>query len=149
MERIFCVIFRRYGERTSKEHTLDRINVNGDYEPSNCRWATRRTQSNNRRDNVFLDINGERLTVSEFSVKYNINRSNVDYELRNGLSADEIIEKYSNMELLLHKRIKTGIDNLKKVRHKRNGIPKIDLIEVNDIDETEKGLNGIGSIRRK
>lgn len=145
----FVLFLEDMGERTSKEHTLDRINVNGDYEPSNCRWATRRTQSNNRRDNVFLDINGERLTVSEFSVKYNINRSNVDYELRNGLSADEIIEKYSNMELLLHKRIKTGIDNLKKVRHKRNGIPKIDLIEVNDIDETEKGLNGIGSIRRK
>lgn len=92
----FVAFFEDMGERPSKEYTLDRIDVNGDYEPSNCRWATHRTQSNNRRDNVFLDANNEKLTVSEFSVKYNINRSNVAYELKRGLSPKEIIEKYSN-----------------------------------------------------
>lgn len=39
------------GERPSKELTLDRINPFGDYEPSNCRWADRRTQANNKRAN--------------------------------------------------------------------------------------------------
>lgn len=38
------------GFRPSSSHSLDRINVNGDYEPSNCRWASSLTQILNRRE---------------------------------------------------------------------------------------------------
>ena len=37
------------GRRKDVSYTLDRINVNGDYEPNNCRWATKKEQSQNRR----------------------------------------------------------------------------------------------------
>lgn len=37
---------------------LDRINVNGDYEPGNCRWATPRDQSRNKRNNLLIEYDG-------------------------------------------------------------------------------------------
>ena len=64
------------GERP-KGTSLDRINVYGNYEPNNCRWADDITQANNKTTNKYYDIEGELLTLSQIARKYGISRSNL------------------------------------------------------------------------
>jgi hypothetical protein len=64
-QRDFAAFFAHVGERPSELHSLDRIDVNGDYTPGNVRWATKQEQANNRRTNTRLTVPGlEHKTVA-------------------------------------------------------------------------------------
>lgn len=72
---------------------IDRIDVNGDYCPENCRWVTRIENANNKRNNTFVEHNGEVKTVSEWARFYGVNRRNLSRNLLNGYTLEEAVQR--------------------------------------------------------
>lgn len=54
------------GPKPTPQHTIERIDNDGPYAPENCKWATRKEQCNNYRENTFLTINGRRQTIAQW-----------------------------------------------------------------------------------
>lgn len=71
--------------------TLDRINNNGNYEPSNCRWANKEQQYSNMRSNVNIKYKGKVRTLTQWSKIYNIPRDIIISKIKKGISFDEIL----------------------------------------------------------
>lgn len=71
--------------------TIERIDVNGHYEPGNCRWATRQEQANNTRANVFLTIHGKRKTLSQWAATTGIGEGTLRWRLKHGTPEAAII----------------------------------------------------------
>lgn len=69
----FLVFLADMGPKPTPDHSLDRIDVNGDYCPENCRWATRLQQNNNARSNWNITFQGETMTISQWSKRVGIN----------------------------------------------------------------------------
>lgn len=73
--------------------TLDRIDVNGPYAPWNCRWATAFQQGNNRRNTIYITLNGVTKTISEWALTLDIPRQRIYIRHKRGLPPEQILSK--------------------------------------------------------
>jgi hypothetical protein len=64
--------------------SLDRIDTNGNYDPSNCRWANSFVQANNKRSNVFIECNGKRMSIAEWSRETGLSEGLISARKRRG-----------------------------------------------------------------
>lgn len=73
--------------------TIERIDVNGNYEPSNCEWIPAREQQYNKRNTVIVEINGEKKHILEWARQYNIKKNTIYGRYHRGDRGKQLIRE--------------------------------------------------------
>ena len=102
--------------------TIDRIDVNGNYCPENCRWVSLQEQSRNKRSTKWIEYEGETISLAEFCEKYGVSVSLASERLARGWSPAEVLffhPKNVNGAIEYNGEVKTA-----RAWAKQYGIPK-------------------------
>lgn len=83
-------VFKEWSENNGYADNLsiDRIDNDGNYTPDNCRWAGRKVQGRNKRDNRIVDYRGKRMTMAELIETVGMPESTVRYRIKKGIPLD-------------------------------------------------------------
>ena len=92
----FESFYRDVGDPPSLKHTLDRIDNDRGYEPSNVRWATRKEQSNNISTNVWVEYDGKRMTWAQWADYLDVPYSLLMARVRKRRPIEEILKPRQN-----------------------------------------------------
>ena len=85
--------FEDLGDRPSTTHSIHRINNDGNYEPSNVRWATKLEQEFNKTTSRLVTIGDITKHISQWADEFGIDRSTFRYRVNQGFSPDRLFSK--------------------------------------------------------
>lgn len=91
--RDFGAFLMDMGPKPSPKHEIDRIDVNGDYDPMNCRWVTRAVNARNKRNNRYLEAFGQRKLLVEWAEDLGAHASVISGRLSLGWSVEDAVTK--------------------------------------------------------
>lgn len=94
----FSNFFSDMGKKPTLQHSLDRFpnNETGNYEPTNCRWATPPQQLRNFRNNLWYEYNGEKMVVTDWENKWGIPKNSIQTYIKRGKTFEWVYEYFEN-----------------------------------------------------
>jgi hypothetical protein len=113
-----CNFIVDMGHPPTLKHSIDRIDCNVNYEPSNCRWATQAEQNNNTRRSRMITWNNKTQSIRDWAKEYDIGTRAVSERLRRGWDIEKSLTTPGRMDF------QTELETKKKIADalwKKNG----------------------------
>lgn len=92
--------FADMGKKPTPKHSIERNETDGNYEPSNCRWATKLEQNRNRRRHAWFEHGGIKLIREDWAKVFQVAPSQINLQIKRGKTFDQIFNYYNNKKEL-------------------------------------------------